>query len=147
MGMTQPELARLCGWDGPQSRISNYENDSRQPKVDDLFKLSKHLNTSVAFLVGETINPLPPVQNDESESALAQARFANTLFGMLSKADPTSLANLLIAINSNTEGPTDDNNNPLNTQRTGPNTAKQARQNIADAKKPTSEDLKRTARK
>ncbi|VVC76031.1 hypothetical protein AQUSIP_13320 [Aquicella siphonis] len=31
LGLTQSELAKLCGWEKSSQRISNYENNKREP--------------------------------------------------------------------------------------------------------------------
>jgi SOS-response transcriptional repressor LexA len=49
LGLKQPDLARLCGWDG-QSRISNYENGIRMPELTDFIKLAKALKTTPQYL-------------------------------------------------------------------------------------------------
>lgn len=51
-GLTQPQLASLCGWDS-QGRVSNYEKDIRQPKIEDIKKLALVLKVSMSELIGE----------------------------------------------------------------------------------------------
>ncbi|MDX1588656.1 MAG: helix-turn-helix domain-containing protein [Oleiphilaceae bacterium] len=61
-GLTQPELAGLCGWSG-QSRISNYERGIREPRSSDIRHLARALNVSQAWLwTGEDVSydPEPP---------------------------------------------------------------------------------------
>lgn len=47
--MTQPELARACGWKS-QGRVSNYERDLREPKSGDIAAIAKALGVSEAWL-------------------------------------------------------------------------------------------------
>lgn len=47
--MTQPELARACGWNS-QGRVSNYERDLREPKSGDIAAMAKALNVSESWL-------------------------------------------------------------------------------------------------
>lgn len=47
-GLSQKELAKLCGWldkagEGAQSRISNYENGTREPTLSDIAALASHV--------------------------------------------------------------------------------------------------------
>lgn len=53
-GLTQPQLASLCGWES-QGRVSNYEKDIRQPKIEDLKKLALVLKVSMSELIGEEL--------------------------------------------------------------------------------------------
>jgi SOS-response transcriptional repressor LexA len=48
--LSQPDLAKLCGWDS-QSRISNYETNVRTPSVDDLERIAKALKISLPQLL------------------------------------------------------------------------------------------------
>src|SRR5699024_709068 len=52
VGMTQPELARLCGWSG-QSRISMYERNERQPSYGDLELIAGALGRPPWFFMSE----------------------------------------------------------------------------------------------
>jgi len=54
-GLTQRELAQLCGFEG--SLVSRYESESREPSVSTLLKLSEVLNLSMEYLVGLTSDP------------------------------------------------------------------------------------------
>lgn len=49
--MSQAQLAEACGW-ASQSRIGNYERDTREPSVDDVMALAKVLKVSPAVLLG-----------------------------------------------------------------------------------------------
>lgn len=56
-GLKQPELAERCGWDS-QSRISQYENNKREPNLSDLDKMAKAMGVSVSdILFGEDEQP------------------------------------------------------------------------------------------
>lgn len=50
LGISQLELAALCGWDS-QGRIGNYERGEREPRQKDLAKIAKALNVSIPWLV------------------------------------------------------------------------------------------------
>jgi SOS-response transcriptional repressor LexA len=57
-GLSQGKLAELCGWD-KAGRISNYENESRQPKISDINVIAKALKCEPNWLIsGEGINPV-----------------------------------------------------------------------------------------
>jgi len=47
--MTQPELAKACGWDS-QGRVSNYERGLREPKSNDVTAIAKALGVSESYL-------------------------------------------------------------------------------------------------
>lgn len=49
-GITQPELAKKCGWES-QSRISMYERGVREPSYSDLRSLSRALGASIHWLL------------------------------------------------------------------------------------------------
>jgi transcriptional regulator with XRE-family HTH domain len=49
-GLTQTELARLCGWE-TQARISMYETDDREPSHADLIRLARVLGASIVWLL------------------------------------------------------------------------------------------------
>lgn len=65
-GLTQPELAKRCGWDS-QGRISNYERDLREPKRGDLEAIARALNVGVSWLWnGDSISrSMPPSVTSE----------------------------------------------------------------------------------
>lgn len=50
IGLTQPQLAEACGWES-QGRISNYENNLREPKLIDLKHISSALKIPVSSLL------------------------------------------------------------------------------------------------
>ncbi|MDW0360853.1 LexA family transcriptional regulator [Halomonas venusta] len=47
--MTQPQLAKACGWSS-QGRVSNYERDLREPKSGDIAAIAKALNVSESWI-------------------------------------------------------------------------------------------------
>lgn len=49
--VTQSELAELCGWDQAQSRISGYENDTREPSLADLEKIAEVTGVGLSWLL------------------------------------------------------------------------------------------------
>jgi len=53
--VSQRALGELCGWEGKsaQARIGNYENNVREPSIDDLKKIAAALKTTAAYLIGE----------------------------------------------------------------------------------------------
>lgn len=63
-GISQAGLAKACGW-GSQSRIGNYEKDTREPSLDDLELMAKALGISVADLIGTAQAPAQRLQNVE----------------------------------------------------------------------------------
>lgn len=53
--ISQTTLGELCGWDRPQTRISNYEKDLRTPKPEDALVLAKVLHSTAAYIMfGDT---------------------------------------------------------------------------------------------
>jgi transcriptional regulator with XRE-family HTH domain len=67
-GLTQRELAKACGWDSEsQSRISQYENDRREPTVADIAKIAKITGADPGLLAFDK----PLIARDEA--ALLQA--------------------------------------------------------------------------
>ena len=62
-GYTQPELARLCGWES-QSRISMYERGERSPRIHDLNHIAKALRISITEIIDACVTgKAPPVVN------------------------------------------------------------------------------------
>ncbi|BAU74929.1 helix-turn-helix domain-containing protein [Metapseudomonas furukawaii] len=59
-GLSQQALANECGWES-QSRIGNYERDTREPSFDDLRRIAKALGVSLNDLL------TPAMQIAESE--------------------------------------------------------------------------------
>lgn len=74
-GISQDKLAKACGW-GSQSRIGNYEKDTREPSLDDLELMAKALGVTVADLIGSAQPPSDRLQN--IEPALQPARAPQT---------------------------------------------------------------------
>ena len=64
-GLSQPELAKQCGWDS-QSRVSNYERGERTPSLDDIDKLSRALGTDICQLVSNNAQPNNNQINEDS---------------------------------------------------------------------------------
>lgn len=59
-GLSQKALATACGW-GSQSRVGNYEKDTREPSLDDLATIAKVLGIEVSDLVrGPTSSTYAP---------------------------------------------------------------------------------------
>lgn len=58
--VSQRKLGEMCGWEGSsaQARIGNYENNTREPSINDLRILAKALRTTISHLVGEEQEPL-----------------------------------------------------------------------------------------
>ena len=54
-GIKQEDLAKKIGVS--TVTMSRYENDEREPRASDLRKIANFLNTSVAYLIGETDDP------------------------------------------------------------------------------------------
>lgn len=59
-GLTQKEMANLC--EIPYSTYSNYENDNREPGIEQLEKISSVLNITLDDLIG--YESKPNVQSD-----------------------------------------------------------------------------------
>ncbi|WP_044061349.1 LexA family protein [Pseudomonas aeruginosa] len=55
-GLSQAKLAKACGW-GSQSRVGNYELNTREPSLDDLDLMARALGVSFGELVGSTSAP------------------------------------------------------------------------------------------
>lgn len=49
--VTQTELAKMCGWEDGQSRISNYEKGSRRPSSTDILKIAEVTQTDPTWLM------------------------------------------------------------------------------------------------
>lgn len=76
LGMTQPELARACGWES-QGRVSNYERGIREPRSLDRRALAKALGVSEAALLGigfdTAMGKPPPASHDYHGSSVEPA--------------------------------------------------------------------------
>lgn len=62
-GLSQAALAKSCGW-GSQSRVGNYEKNTREPSLDDLAAMARAMGVSPEALIirGEHGNVTPMVQ-------------------------------------------------------------------------------------
>ena len=83
-GLDQPKLAFRCGW--KRSRISNYENGIRTPKIDDVIKISQALqpflgdNQDVYIFTGSTVLELAGMQvNADFTPDLAVKEFKSVI--------------------------------------------------------------------
>jgi SOS-response transcriptional repressor LexA len=54
-GMSQAALARTCGW-GSQSRVGNYEKNTREPSLDDINMMSHALGVSPQALLIKSVS-------------------------------------------------------------------------------------------
>jgi phage repressor protein C with HTH and peptisase S24 domain/DNA-binding XRE family transcriptional regulator len=79
-GLTQPELAALCGWSS-QSRVSNYERGLREPKIDDVRKIAKAINVDIHDLISYDI----VFKNEDGSNVYVQAKYSAP--GMVSDHD------------------------------------------------------------
>lgn len=73
LGLSQPDLADLCGWGRSQSRISQYETGKRTTRVNlgDLAKIAKALKVDVAWLAfGVTQNKPALLDKDALRMAI-----------------------------------------------------------------------------
>lgn len=61
-GLTQAQLAALCGWD-PPSRLGNYEQGTREPSLADLRLIAQHVAAGgfnfVWLVTGDEATPSP----------------------------------------------------------------------------------------
>lgn len=53
VGLSQKELATACGW-GSQSRVGNYEKDTREPSLEDIAVIAKALGITSEDLIFRT---------------------------------------------------------------------------------------------
>ncbi|MFZ6048506.1 helix-turn-helix domain-containing protein [Pseudomonas sp. CR3202] len=60
-GLSQQALANECGWES-QSRIGNYERDSREPSFDDLRRIAKVLEVTL----NDLLNPVLQIAESEA---------------------------------------------------------------------------------
>ena len=56
-GLSQVQLAEICGWEDGQARISHYETSKRIPNANDLICLANALDCSVGEMFGEKEYP------------------------------------------------------------------------------------------
>ena len=66
LGWTQQDLANKSGFS--RSSIINWETGRRAPRSVDIERLAKALGTSAAYLMSETDNPEPLIENEENEN-------------------------------------------------------------------------------
>lgn len=54
-GLTQEQLGIKCGWTNgnPQSRVGNYEKDTRAPSAADLLAISNALGINILYFYGQ----------------------------------------------------------------------------------------------
>lgn len=88
-GFSQLGLAEACGWGSVQNRISNYENDVREPALNDLNKIAEITGVSLLELVG--------LEQDNSDAA--------KVFKLLSPETPERQAVALQIIKSYLQSP------------------------------------------
>lgn len=63
-GLTQLQLAELCGWENGQARVGNYERSLREPSISDLRTLAEALDTTLLALLEETPTSTFPSPDD-----------------------------------------------------------------------------------
>lgn len=61
MHMSQEELGKLIGV--TKVAISNYENNTRTPKLDKISKLAEVLNLEVGYILGQDVNIVSEDEN------------------------------------------------------------------------------------
>lgn len=82
--MTQPELARRCGWAQSQSRISMYEGGKRWPSLDHIIKLAEVLEVSAQYLIfGD--DAAKPHEPKPGRRLLAQHKYLDEQLAILEK--------------------------------------------------------------
>ena len=59
-GLSQQALANECGWES-QSRVGNYERDTREPSFEDLRRIAKALEVSL----NDLLNPVMQIAESE----------------------------------------------------------------------------------
>lgn len=88
--ISQTTLGELCGWDRPQTRISNYEKDLRTPKPEDALVLAKVLRSTPAYIMFGDMTDLQiaesPVLNQKVNERV------QALIDKLSAASPETLS-------------------------------------------------------
>lgn len=71
-GISQKVLAEVCGWES-QSRIGNYESDTRTPSLSDLLLIAPALGVTIADLAGgDDRQGLAGLGNDIKRYALSE---------------------------------------------------------------------------
>lgn len=75
LGLSQAQVAEKCGWEN-QSRLSHYENGSRQIKIDSLKLIANALNVSPVWLqYGDepsSISPKHPIEDTNYKSDIKE---------------------------------------------------------------------------
>ncbi|MFC5695980.1 helix-turn-helix domain-containing protein [Pseudomonas sp. GCM10022186] len=70
-GLSQQALANECGWES-QSRIGNYERDSREPSFDDLRRIAKVLEVTL----NDLLNPVLQIAESEAGDYAREQRLS-----------------------------------------------------------------------
>ncbi len=70
-GLSQQALAHECGWES-QSRIGNYERDSREPSFDDLRRIAKVLEVTL----NDLLNPVLQIAESEAGDYAREQRLS-----------------------------------------------------------------------
>ena len=70
-GLSQQALAHECGWES-QSRIGNYERDSREPSFDDLRRIAKVLEVTL----NDLLNPVLQIAESEAGDYASEQRLS-----------------------------------------------------------------------
>ncbi|WP_090622367.1 helix-turn-helix domain-containing protein [Azotobacter beijerinckii] len=100
-GLSQAELATACGWKS-QSRIGNYEKDTREPTLADLEKIATALGMSVSQLAyGDHVKipqPAQPAQAAEIARIAQAAPGTPASAGQSAVAEPAQRAAALAAL-------------------------------------------------
>lgn len=68
-GLTQGQLAKACGW-GSQSRVGNYELDTREPSFADLKAIADAVGVDITALLKQS----SPQPNDDATAARTSPR-------------------------------------------------------------------------
>ena len=76
-GVSQTQLAEMLGWQSGNSRISNYENGTREPSLSDLDQIAKVLDTSIISLLLDPAE-LPNGVSAEELASVIIAFFSGT---------------------------------------------------------------------
>lgn len=64
--LSQSDLADLCGWENGRARVSNYEQNIREPGTDDIIKIANALKVDAGWLqFGEASSSLSEVKNQQ----------------------------------------------------------------------------------
>ena len=94
-GFSQLDLALRCGWES-QSRIGNYEQDLREPGLNDLKKLAKALKKPAAyFLEIEEDDVDVETVNDQAEKPVSLTREERVFLTLFKELTKTQRANIL----------------------------------------------------